>query len=109
MKIVWGDVSPLNFVFCLIRTEIGIAEAGHFVEHGAADFCFDLSVGQSLGMKAPADDGFVSINRGFDEAAPAISGTTLPSKPSVSFDRTRMGPSGPASRCWTPEGEPTET
>jgi hypothetical protein len=26
----------------------------------------------------------------FDQTAPAISGTTLPSKPSVSFDRTEM-------------------
>jgi hypothetical protein len=55
MKTVWG-VSPQ---LCVLFDTNGDrhAEAGHFVEHVAADFCFDLLIGQSPGMKTPADDG----------------------------------------------------
>jgi hypothetical protein len=66
------------------------AEASHSVEDVAGDFCFGLLIGQSPGMKAPADDGLVSIHHGFDEASPAIPGATLPSNAAMLFYRSKM-------------------
>src|SRR4051794_10118702 len=66
------------------------AEAGHLVEGVAGDFGFGLLVGQSPGMKTPADDGLVAIHRRLDEAPPAISRATLPSNAAVVLDRTKM-------------------
>ncbi len=66
------------------------AEAGHAVQDVAADFRLGPLIGQSPGMKAPTDDGHISIHRRLDQTAPAVSRTTLPSKPSVLFDRTKM-------------------
>src|SRR3954469_19433530 len=66
------------------------AEAGHSVEGVAGDFRFGSLIGQSPGMKTPADDGLVAIHRRFDEAPPAVSATTLPSDAAVVLDRTQM-------------------
>src|SRR3954462_16041672 len=66
------------------------AEAGHLVEGVAGDFGFGLLVGQSPGMKTPADDGLVWIHRRFHQAPPAISTATLPSNAAVLLDRTKM-------------------
>src|SRR4051794_41690708 len=66
------------------------AEAGHLVEGVAGDFGFGLLVGQSPGMKTPADDGLVAIHRRLNEAPPAISRATLPANAAVVFDRTQM-------------------
>src|SRR4051812_1256141 len=66
------------------------AEAGHLVEGVAGDFGFGLLIGQSPGMKTPADDGLVAIHRRLHEAPPAISRATLPSKAAVLLDRTQM-------------------
>src|SRR3954462_13308618 len=41
------------------------AEAGHLVEGVAGDFGFGLLIGQTPGMKTPADDGLVWIHRRF--------------------------------------------
>jgi hypothetical protein len=41
-------------------------------------------------VKAPSDDGLLSIHCRLDQTAPAISGTTLPTKLSMLFDRTKM-------------------
>src|SRR3954452_19200307 len=65
-------------------------QAGHSVERVAGDFGFGLLVGQSPGMKTPADDGLVAIHRGFHEAPSAISRATLPSNATVLLDRTQM-------------------
>src|SRR5258708_25422000 len=66
------------------------AEAGHSVEDVAADPCLGLLIGQSPGGKTPADDGLVSVHRGFTEAPPGISGAALPSKAPMLFDRSKM-------------------
>src|SRR5260221_14741736 len=66
------------------------AEVGHSVEDAAADPCLSLMIGQSPGVKRPADDGLVSVHRGFNEAPPGISGAALPSKAPMLFDRSRM-------------------
>src|SRR3954453_14010303 len=53
-------------------------EAGHPVEGVAGDFGFGPLIGQTSGMKTPANDGLVAIHRGLHEAAPAVSRATLP-------------------------------
>src|SRR4051795_9039099 len=53
-------------------------EAGHPVEGVAGDFGFGSLIGQTSGMKTPANDGLVAIHRGPHEAAPAISRAMLP-------------------------------
>ena len=47
------------------------AERGHPVEHVAANLCLGPLIGQSPGVKPPADNGLVAIHFGFDQA-PAI-------------------------------------
>src|SRR5260221_5645368 len=66
------------------------AEADHSVEDVAADPCLSLLSGQSPGVKTLADDGLVSVHRGFNEAPPGISGAALPSKAPMLFDRSKM-------------------
>ena len=44
------------------------AERGHPVEHVADNLCLGLLIGQSSGVKPPADDGLVAIHCGFDQA-----------------------------------------
>src|SRR3954453_13455793 len=65
-------------------------EAGHSVERVAGDFGFGLLIGQTPGLKTPADDGLVAIHRRLHEAPPAISRATLPSNAAVVLDRTQM-------------------
>lgn len=48
-----------------------LTEISHSAEDVAGDFGFRRLVGQNPDMKALADNGLVSIHRGFDEAAPA--------------------------------------
>src|SRR4051812_35000869 len=55
----------------------------HSVDGVAGDFRFGSLIGQSPGMKTPADDGLVAIHRRLDEAPPAISRATLPSNAAV--------------------------
>src|SRR6478609_3635829 len=66
------------------------AEAGHLVEGVTGDFGFGLLIGQSPGLKTPADDGLVAIHRHLNEAPPTISRATLPSDAAVLLDRTQM-------------------
>jgi hypothetical protein len=66
------------------------AEAGHAVEDVAANLCLGLLVGQSPGVKTPADDGLVSVHRGFNEAPPGITGTPLPADTPMPCDRLEM-------------------
>jgi hypothetical protein len=47
------------------------AEPRHSVEHGAPDFCLGLLIGQSSGLKPPADDGLVAKHRCFNQT-PAV-------------------------------------
>ena len=79
------------------------AEAGHLVEGVAGDVRFGLLIGQTPGMKTPADDGLVAIHRRLDEAAPAISGATLPANAAVLLDRTQS-PSPPAGTTMDENG-----
>src|SRR5208283_1188872 len=89
MKIVWVAFPPqLPGLFDADGDRH--TEAGHSVERVAGDFCVGLLIGQIPGMKAPADDGLVSIHRRFSQASPAKSGATLPSDAAVSSDRTKM-------------------
>jgi hypothetical protein len=46
-------------------------EAGHLVEDVAGDFGFPVLIGQSSGVKPPADDGLVSIHHWLREATSA--------------------------------------
>ena len=47
------------------------AEPRHSVEHIAPDFCLGLLIGQSSGLKSPADDGLVAKHRCFNQT-PAV-------------------------------------
>ena len=89
MKIVWV-ASPPQLRGLFDTDGDRHTEAGHSVERVAGDFRVGLLIGQTPGMKAPADDGLVSIHRGLHQAPPAISGTTLPSDAAVCSDRTKM-------------------
>jgi hypothetical protein len=46
----------------------GHAERRHPVEHVAANFYLGLLIGQSPGVKPPADNDLVTIHCGFDQA-----------------------------------------
>lgn len=48
------------------------ADTRYPVEHGASNLCLDPLIGQSPGLKSPANDGFVPINRSFDQAPEEI-------------------------------------
>ena len=89
MNIVWVASPPQA---CALFDTDGDrhAEAGHPVKRVAGDFGFGLLIGQSPGMKTPADDGLVAIHRRLHQAPPAISGTTLPSDAAMLLDRTQM-------------------
>jgi hypothetical protein len=89
MNIVWVASPPQA---CTLFDTDGDrhAEAGHLVEGVAGDFRFGLLIGQSPGMKTPADDGLVAIHCRFGEAPPAISRATLPSDAAVLLDRPQM-------------------
>src|SRR4051794_17385531 len=65
-------------------------QPGHFVGGVAGVFGFVFLMGQSRGMKPPADDVLVAIHRRLNEAPPAISRATLPANAAVVFDRTQM-------------------
>src|SRR3954447_26525816 len=58
-------------------------EAGHSVERVAGDFRFGPLIGQSPGMKRPADDRLVAIHRRPREPPPAISRAALPADAAV--------------------------
>ena len=66
------------------------AEACHSVERVAGDFGLGPLIGESPGVKTPADDGLVSVHRGFNEAPPGISGTPLPANTPLPCDRLEM-------------------
>ena len=89
MNIVWVASPPQA---CTLFDTDGNrhAEAGHLVEGVAGDFGFGLLIGQSPGIKTPADDSLVTIHRRIHQAPPAISGTTLPSDAAVLLDRPQM-------------------
>src|SRR3954454_22192318 len=89
MNMVWV-ASPLQACVLFDTDGYRHAEAGHSVEGVAGDFRFGLLIGQSPGMKTPADDGLVAIHRRLDEAPPAVSATTLPADAAVVLDRTQM-------------------
>jgi hypothetical protein len=71
------------------------AEPLHPVEHIAADFCLGLLIGQSSGLKFPADDGLVAKHRGFNQTPAVVTLTTLPSHPPVLVNHCQM-PISPA-------------
>jgi ATP-dependent DNA ligase len=48
------------------------AEPRHSVEHVAPDFCLGLLIGQSSGLKSPADDGLVAKHRRFNQTPSII-------------------------------------
>jgi hypothetical protein len=48
------------------------AEPSHTVEDVASDLCLGPLIAQNPGVKPPADDCFISIHRGFDQAPAAI-------------------------------------
>ena len=48
------------------------AECRHPVEHAAPDFRLGPLIGQSPGVKAPADDGLVAKHRGLDQASSIV-------------------------------------
>src|SRR4051794_29231687 len=89
MNTVW--VAPPPLLRVLFDTDGDRhTQPGHSVEHVAGDFRFGSLIGQSPGMKTPADDGLVAIHRRFHKAPPAISATTLPADAAVVLDRTQM-------------------
>lgn len=59
-------------------------------ERVASDLRFCSLIGQSPGVKTPADDGFVSINSGLGQAAPVVARTALPIHASMLCDRGEM-------------------
>ena len=44
------------------------AERRHPVEHVAPNFCLGALIGQSPGVKPPADNGLIAIHCGFEQA-----------------------------------------
>jgi hypothetical protein len=89
MNTVWAASPPQTCVL-FDTDEDWHTQAGHSVERVAGDFGFGLLIGQSPGMKTPADDGLVAIHRRLHEAPPAIPTATLPSDAAVVLDRTQM-------------------
>jgi hypothetical protein len=89
MNMVWLHLPPQT---CDLFDTDGDwhAEAGHSVEGVAGNFRFGSLIGQSPGMKTPADDGLVAIHRRLHEAPPAICRATLPSNAAVVLDRSNM-------------------
>jgi hypothetical protein len=47
-------------------------ERSHFVERGAPDFRLCPLIGQSPGVKSPADDRLVSKHRGLNQASSIV-------------------------------------
>ena len=66
------------------------AKACHPVQHVASNLCFDLLTGQSPGEESTANDGFVPIHRGLNEASPVVAKTTLPADATMLFDGCNM-------------------
>src|ERR1700692_1641522 len=66
------------------------AEPRHPIEHVAPDFCLGPLIGQSPGLKSPTYDSFVAKHRGFDQAAPIVARTTLPSHSAMLCDLREM-------------------
>jgi hypothetical protein len=66
------------------------AEAGHAVEDIASDLRLGLLIWRSPGVKASADDGFVSVHCRFDSAPPGISRTPLPADAAMPCNRLEM-------------------
>jgi hypothetical protein len=66
------------------------AEAGHAVEDIASDLRLGLLIWQCPGVKASADDGFVSVYCRFDSAPPGISRTPLPANAAMPCNRLEM-------------------
>jgi hypothetical protein len=66
------------------------AECRHPVENVAPDFCFGPLIGQSPGIKAPADDGLVAKHRGLDQTPSIVTRTTLPAHTTMLFDRCNV-------------------
>src|SRR3954447_11200418 len=89
MNMVWV-ASPLQAYVLFDTDGDRHAEAGHSVEGVAGDFGFGSLIGQTSGMKTPANDGLVAIHRGPRGAPPAISRATLPFDAAVVFDRSNM-------------------
>jgi hypothetical protein len=66
------------------------AERRHPVENVAPNFCLSPLIGQSPGVKPPAENGLVAIHYGFDRAAAIVARTTLPTHASTFFNRCNM-------------------
>src|SRR5690349_17615576 len=66
------------------------AEPCHPVEHVAPDLRLGPLSGQSPGVEAPADDGFVSIHPGFGQAAAVVARAALPTHAPVFCNRREM-------------------
>src|SRR5437868_5531090 len=66
------------------------AEPGHPVERVAPDLRLAPLVGQSPGVKPPADDGFVSTHRGLGQAPAVVARTALPAETPVLCNRREM-------------------
>jgi hypothetical protein len=65
-------------------------ERGHPVEHVAANLCLGPLIGQSPGVKPPADNGLVAIHCGFDQAPAIVALTTLPINASMFLNLCNM-------------------
>src|SRR5919199_2906388 len=66
------------------------AEPCHPVEHVAPDLRLGPLIGQSPGVKAPADDGLVSIHSGLGQASAIVARAALPTHAPVPCDRREM-------------------
>src|SRR5436309_2482065 len=66
------------------------AEPGHPIEHVASNLRLGPLIGQSSGVKTPADDGFVSIYPGFGQAPAIVARTALPAEAPTLCNRREM-------------------
>ena len=54
------------------RAEAGMPSLAIRFEHVAPDFCLGLLIGQSSGLKPPADDGLVAKHRCFNQTPSVV-------------------------------------
>src|SRR5260370_34647545 len=66
------------------------AEGSHPVEDVASELRLRPLIWQNAGVKLPADDCFVPIHRGLDQAPAVVAGATLPTHTSMLADDFEM-------------------
>src|SRR5204863_10167412 len=72
------------------------AESGHPVKNVTSNLRLGSLIGQNPGVKAPADDGLVSIHCGFGQAPAIVAWTALPTDAPMLGDGRKMS----VALCW---------